>query len=75
MIPDVPYRFVVRPLTDEEGGGYLIEFPDLPGCMSAGSRRSRAPMVQEATWRRRGRASSRLSNSCSRPIASGRRRH
>ena len=36
MIPDVPYRFVVRPLTDEEGGGYLIEFPELQGCMSDG---------------------------------------
>ena len=36
MIPDVPYRFVVRPLTEEDGGGYLIEFPDLPGCMSDG---------------------------------------
>lgn len=36
MIPDVPYRFTVRPLTEEEGGGYLIEFPDLPGCMSDG---------------------------------------
>ena len=36
MIPDVPYRFIVRPLTDEEGGGYLVEFPDLPGCMSDG---------------------------------------
>jgi antitoxin HicB len=36
MIPDVPYRFVVCPLTEEEGGGYLIEFPDLPGCMSDG---------------------------------------
>jgi antitoxin HicB len=36
MIPDVPYRFTVRPLTDEEGGGYLIEFPELPGCMSDG---------------------------------------
>jgi antitoxin HicB len=36
MIPDVPYRFVVRPLTKEDGGGYLIEFPDLPGCMSDG---------------------------------------
>jgi len=34
MTLDVPYRFVVRPLTVEEGGGYLIEFPDLPGCMS-----------------------------------------
>ena len=36
MIPDVPYRFVVRPLTEEDGGGYLIEFPDLPGCLSDG---------------------------------------
>jgi antitoxin HicB len=36
MIPDVPYRFTIRPLPDEEGGGYLIEFPDLPGCMSDG---------------------------------------
>jgi antitoxin HicB len=37
MIPDVPYRFTVRPLTEDEGGGYLIEFPDLPGCMSDGA--------------------------------------
>jgi antitoxin HicB len=36
MIPDVPYRFTIRPLSEEEGGGYLIEFPDLPGCMSDG---------------------------------------
>lgn len=36
MIPDVPYRFIVRPLPEDEGGGYLIEFPDLPGCMSDG---------------------------------------
>jgi antitoxin HicB len=32
----VPYRFTVRPLPEDEGGGYLIEFPDLPGCMSDG---------------------------------------
>jgi hypothetical protein len=25
-----------RPLTDDEGGGYLIEFPDIPGCISDG---------------------------------------
>ena len=37
MIPDVPYRFTIRPLTEDEGGGYLIEFPDLPGCMSDGA--------------------------------------
>ena len=30
------YRFAVRPLTEEEGGGYLVEFPDLPGCKSDG---------------------------------------
>jgi antitoxin HicB len=31
---DIDYRFTVRPLTGEEGGGFLVEFPDLPGCMS-----------------------------------------
>jgi antitoxin HicB len=36
MIPDGPYRFTIRPLPEDEGGGYLIEFPDLPGCMSDG---------------------------------------
>jgi antitoxin HicB len=30
------YRVVIRPLTDEEGGGYLAEVPDLPGCMADG---------------------------------------
>jgi antitoxin HicB len=30
------YPFTVRPLAAEEGGGYLIEYPDLPGCMSDG---------------------------------------
>ena len=33
---EIEYRFTIRPLTVEEGGGYLIEFPDLPGCMSDG---------------------------------------
>jgi predicted RNase H-like HicB family nuclease len=33
---DTQYRFTMRPLTKDEGGGYLIEFPDLPGCMSDG---------------------------------------
>jgi antitoxin HicB len=30
------YAHIVRPLTDDEGGGFLITFPDLPGCMSDG---------------------------------------
>jgi len=36
-----PYRFEeymheVAPLTKEDGGGFVITFPDLPGCMSDG---------------------------------------
>lgn len=34
-IDDLP-RFEIRPLTDEEGGGYLVEFPDFPGCIADG---------------------------------------
>ncbi len=30
------YPFQVRPLTADEGGGYLIEFPDVPGCIADG---------------------------------------
>jgi len=33
--PALP-RFEIRPLTEEEGGGYLIEFPDFPGCIADG---------------------------------------
>jgi antitoxin HicB len=30
------YPFAVRPLSANEGGGYLIEYPDIPGVMSDG---------------------------------------
>lgn len=30
------YPFTIRHLSKEEGGGYVIEFADLPGCMSDG---------------------------------------
>lgn len=30
------YQFTVRPLSKEEGGGYLVEYSDIPGCMSDG---------------------------------------
>ena len=30
------YPFSIRLLSEDDGGGYLIEFPDLPGCMSDG---------------------------------------
>ncbi len=33
---DVP-RFEIKPLSEEDGGGYLIEFPDFPGCMADGA--------------------------------------
>jgi antitoxin HicB len=30
------YAFDLRPLSKAEGGGWLITWPDLPGCMSDG---------------------------------------
>jgi antitoxin HicB len=30
------HRFEVRPLSQEDGGGWLVTFPDLPGCMADG---------------------------------------
>lgn len=30
------YPFTIRPLSDSEGGGFAIEYPDLPGCISDG---------------------------------------
>ena len=30
------YPFSVRPLSEEDGGGFAIEYPDLPGCISDG---------------------------------------
>ena len=34
--PFEAYTHVVSPLSSEEGGGFLISFPDLPGCISDG---------------------------------------
>lgn len=44
---DPPYPFeayahVVSPLSNEDGGGFLITFPDLPGCMSDGDTEAEA---------------------------------
>ncbi|MGB6976079.1 MAG: type II toxin-antitoxin system HicB family antitoxin [Gammaproteobacteria bacterium] len=33
---DLKYPISIRPLSSKEGGGYLAEFPDLPGCMADG---------------------------------------
>lgn len=34
--PFEAYAHIISPLPPEDGGGYLITFPDLPGCMSDG---------------------------------------
>ncbi|MFA6920515.1 MAG: type II toxin-antitoxin system HicB family antitoxin [Gallionella sp.] len=34
--PFEAYTHLVEPLSIDDGGGYLITFPDLPGCMSDG---------------------------------------
>ncbi|MBI5919314.1 MAG: type II toxin-antitoxin system HicB family antitoxin [Nitrosomonadales bacterium] len=35
--PFEAYSHVISPLSQPEGGGFLITFPDLPGCMSDGA--------------------------------------
>jgi len=34
--PFEAYAYIVEPPTEDDGGGFLITFPDLPGCMSDG---------------------------------------
>ena len=38
-------RFELRPLSEVEGGGYLVEFPDYPGCIADGETPNQA--IQE----------------------------
>ncbi len=40
--PFEAYAHIVSPLSVEDGGGYLITFPDLPGCMSDGETETEA---------------------------------
>jgi antitoxin HicB len=45
VVPPWPfeaYAHIISPLSDEDGGGYLITFPDLPGCMSDGETEAEA---------------------------------
>jgi len=32
----IDYPFTIRRLSKSEGGGWLVEFPDLPGCIADG---------------------------------------
>lgn len=34
--PFEAYGHIISPLSADDGGGYMITFPDLPGCMSDG---------------------------------------
>lgn len=36
LTPSLEFRPVFRRLADDEGGGWLVEFPDLPGCTADG---------------------------------------
>lgn len=40
--PFEAYAHIISPLSAEDGGGYLITFPDLPGCMSDGETEAEA---------------------------------
>jgi antitoxin HicB len=40
--PFEAYAYMISPLSNENGGGYQITFPDLPGCMSDGETVSEA---------------------------------
>ena len=40
--PFEAYAHIISPLSEEDGGGFLITFPDLPGCMSDGETEAEA---------------------------------
>jgi antitoxin HicB len=40
--PFEAYAHIITPLGEEDGGGYMITFPDLPGCMSDGDTQEEA---------------------------------
>lgn len=36
------YSFEIGPLPAEEGGGYVVRFPDVPGCLGVGDTQEEA---------------------------------
>jgi antitoxin HicB len=36
MMTELKYPLTIKPLSKEEGGGYQVEYLDLPGCMADG---------------------------------------
>ena len=50
---ETTYPFEVKQLAQEDGGGFLVSFPDLPGCMADGETIMEAimnAMDAEASW-------------------------
>lgn len=45
MKHNLSYPYILKRLSEEDGGGYLIEFPDLPGCMSDGETQEEAILM------------------------------
>ena len=37
MVKRMDYPFEIRPLSTEEGGGFLISYPDFSDCLSDGA--------------------------------------
>ena len=48
---NIQYPFAVRPLSEAEGGGFLVEFLDLPGCIADGSTIEEAILESEDALR------------------------
>lgn len=42
LYPFEAYSHVIQPISAEDGGGFMITFPDLPGCMSDGATQAEA---------------------------------
>jgi len=40
--PFEAYAHIISPIPGEDGGGYLVTFPDLPGCMADGQTEAEA---------------------------------
>lgn len=40
--PFEAYAHIIEPLSAKEGGGFLITFPDLPGCLADGATEEKA---------------------------------
>ena len=50
---ETTYPFEVKQLAREDGGGFLVTFPDLPGCLADGATIMEAitnAMDAEASW-------------------------